>query len=361
MGTRSEKTYKRLPGKKKNIVVGLYTLYQGPDHLLMIFSRFGNEDYKRFYYTDIQAISTRKTSSGMIQNIIIAAIGILFGLFLLSDNEASVAIGAVMAAIFGIFLLINALRGPTCETLIQTAVQTERLYPLNRLRTANKVMGRLRPLITRAQGQLTTESIDNKPVRAESANGAVSSSDQADTKKKKKKKKSEKGTVHLTVFSLFIIDTVIVLLNTTLHITALMLISTILTLLLGIGVIVALIKQQDSNLPRPVCLLTWTALGYLCVSWVVGYFSSVAMMIDNPQIMGNQWKMMEYFASFRFFESPLISVIHAMTIGSAIGIGLPGLLLLNQYLKSGKKKTAPAGQSKTAQTARNKTEAPAGS
>lgn len=351
MGAKSETMYKRLPGKKKNLVVGYYTLYQGPDHLLMIFSRFGYEDYKRFYYTDIQAISTRKTTTAMIQNIIMAAMGLLFGLNLMSDNEVNVTIGAIMAGLFCILLFINIMRGPTSETFIQTAVQTEKLHSLHRLRTALKVMGRIRPLVINSQGQLTSNTFGSTPVRAESVKRPSRTSDQSASETGGKHTKFKNGYAHLTVFGLFILDMVVVLINTTLHLGVLSLISTIITLVIGVCVIVALVKQQASRLPKPIRLLTWAALGYLCVSWVVGYFCGVALMFKNPQIMGNQWKMIEFFASFSFFETPLVGVIHAMTIGSAIGIGLPGLLLLNQYLKSGKKRIAPA--------VRPKAEAPA--
>jgi len=70
--------YQRLPGKKKGFLIGHHTLWQGSDHLLQIYSRLGVEDYKRYYFDDIQAIITRKTGSGKIQNIILGA---LLGLF----------------------------------------------------------------------------------------------------------------------------------------------------------------------------------------------------------------------------------------------------------------------------------------
>ncbi len=74
-------TYQRLPGKKKGFLIGHHTLWQGPDHLLQIYSRLGVEDYKRFYFNDIQAIITRKTGTGRIQNIVIGALAGLLRLF----------------------------------------------------------------------------------------------------------------------------------------------------------------------------------------------------------------------------------------------------------------------------------------
>ena len=74
---KKKKIYRRLPGRKKGII-GIYTLWQGPDHLLTIDSKRFSEDYKRFYYKDIQAIITRKTIHGKIQNLFL---GIFYGLF----------------------------------------------------------------------------------------------------------------------------------------------------------------------------------------------------------------------------------------------------------------------------------------
>ena len=77
---RNIKEYQKLPGLKKGFMIGKYTLWQGSDHLLHVFSRFGVEDYKRFYFSDIQAIITRKTVVGFVQNLIL---GVLLGFFFL--------------------------------------------------------------------------------------------------------------------------------------------------------------------------------------------------------------------------------------------------------------------------------------
>ena len=72
------KEYTKLPGSKKGFFIGKYSLWQGTDHLLHIFARFGIEDYKRFYFSDIQAIITRKTNIGKIQNVILGCLILLF-------------------------------------------------------------------------------------------------------------------------------------------------------------------------------------------------------------------------------------------------------------------------------------------
>jgi hypothetical protein len=70
-------TYQRLPGKKKGFLIGHHTLWQGPDHLLQIYSRLGVEDYKRFYFNDIQAVTTRKTGVGTVLSFVLGVSTVL--------------------------------------------------------------------------------------------------------------------------------------------------------------------------------------------------------------------------------------------------------------------------------------------
>jgi hypothetical protein len=71
-------TYQRLPGKKKGFLIGHHTLWQGPDHLLQIYSRLGVEDYKRFYFNDIQAVTTRKTGVGTVLSFVLGVSTVLY-------------------------------------------------------------------------------------------------------------------------------------------------------------------------------------------------------------------------------------------------------------------------------------------
>ena len=123
-------SYKRLPGKKKGFLIGYHTLWQGEDHLLQIYSRLGVEDYKRFYFDDIQAIVTRKTGTCRIQNIVIGALAGLFCLFAITSGGGWGLFHASVAAAILLILLINVIKGPTCETVLLTAVQTEKLLSL---------------------------------------------------------------------------------------------------------------------------------------------------------------------------------------------------------------------------------------
>jgi len=63
----------------------------------------------------------------------------------------------ILASIALVLLLVNNVFGAACDVRIQTAVQTDILTPLSRVKRANQALERLRPLINQAQGQFTAE------------------------------------------------------------------------------------------------------------------------------------------------------------------------------------------------------------
>jgi len=159
------KEYQRLPGRGTRrgpflqAVATSSRLWLGRDHLLMVDWMGYSEDYKRFYFRDIQAITLTQTNRGRARNIICAAIVLPTALFAaMSGPVAAIAWGTV-AGLFGLILLANVARGPTAVCHLRTAVQTEELPSLNRVRRARKVIGRIGPLITAAQEPIATEEL----------------------------------------------------------------------------------------------------------------------------------------------------------------------------------------------------------
>lgn len=165
----AEKEYRRLPGRgvrRQGIArMGRTRLWLGRDHLLQVDSQSFAEEYKRFFFRDIQAVIIRKTANGMITNIVLAGLATLplvaaLGLSLESGfgDGAAIAWWIIGGVISG-FLLANTLMGPTCLCHMKTAVQTEELPSLRRIRRARKVLARVRPLIAEAQGELAPGEI----------------------------------------------------------------------------------------------------------------------------------------------------------------------------------------------------------
>ena len=326
--TAETSTYQRLPGKKKGFLIGHHTLWQGADHLLQIYSRLGVEDYKRYYFDDIQAIITRKTGSGKIQNIVIGALSGLFCLFAVTSGGGWSVFHAAVAAAILLILLINLLKGPTCETVLLTAVQTEKLYSLHRLKTTEPVMNRLRAIIERRQGRIDPNIFDKQSVSssAQRTNRPPGGAKQRGLSAQR----HESGRVHLFLFALLVADGLIVAASFMLTHVALTLMGSAITMLLGICVVVALVKQHESNLKRPLRTLTWAALGYVCFSFIAGYIISMGIAFRHPEILRNQWELFKLFATTSPWESPLIMTVNIIAISGAAIIGIPGLFMLKK-------------------------------
>jgi hypothetical protein len=324
--TAEKSSYRRLPGKKKCFLIGHHTLWQGSDHLLQIYSRFGAEDYKRYYFDDIQAIITRKTGSGRIQNIVLAALSGLFCLFAVTSGGGWSLFHAIIAAAIGLVLLINVLRGPTCETVLLTAVQAEKLHSLHRLKKTEPVMNRLRSIIERRQGRINPARFDQQPLSS-SGPRSVGSAGSA-IRRSPIAQKPERGRVHLCLFALLVADGLIAVIGFMLTHVALTLLGSAVTMLLGICVVVALVKQHESNLKRPLRTLTWLALGYVCFSFIAGYIASMGIAFRHPEILRNQWELFKLFSSATPWESPLIMTVNIIAISGAAVIGIPGLFML---------------------------------
>ncbi len=162
----AEREYRRLTRTRVR-QQGLLTAFQlrsslwlGKDHVLCVDSSGYTEEYKRFYFRNIQAIIIRRTERWKIWAYVLCVPAALCALVALASREPVVNwIFGVLGSIFVAALLIDLALGPTCVSQLRTAVQTEELPSLNRVRRAHKALARLRPLIAEVQGQLAPEEI----------------------------------------------------------------------------------------------------------------------------------------------------------------------------------------------------------
>src|SRR5262249_49800032 len=155
--------YKRLTRDRVTQQFSVFTatrasLWLGADHLLLVQVSGFTETYKRFYFRDIQAITVTQTNRRSIWNWVL---GVPFGVCLivtlstaLSRAEAAAVTWAIFAFIFFLPLLINNIRGTACKCQLRTAVQTENLGSMSRVRQVQKVLAKVRPLIVAMQGEL---------------------------------------------------------------------------------------------------------------------------------------------------------------------------------------------------------------
>lgn len=332
------KEYIKLPGSKKGFFIGKYSLWQGADHLLHIFSRFGIEDYKRFYFSDIQTIITRKTIVGKVQNIIWGCLILLFLLpAFIFDGGWSIFYITVSSITF-IFLLINLLRGPTCETRLMTAVQNEKLQSLHRLNKTFKVMDRLRLHIQQAQGTLTREDLNQIPIQPD-ARPASQGAGQPDGSPVEAAQ-HENGRAHMILFALLLIDGGLVISEFFISHVVTTILGSVAGFCIGIFVIIALVRQHNSDLPGSLRTITWATLGFVGVTFLVGYIVGMVFAFKNPSIAYNQWEIVKAIASLSPWDSSLKLSYNVLVLCGAFFLGIPGLIIYQRSESRGRKPAA---------------------
>jgi hypothetical protein len=105
-------------------------------------------------------------------------------------------------------------------------------------------------------------------------------------------------------------------------------------LMMGICVVVALVKQHESNLQHPVRTMTWAALAYICFSFISSYIISMGLAFKNPDIVQNQWEMIKLVSNATPWDSTLMMTLNIIALSAAVGIGVPGLWLLRNFRRT---------------------------
>jgi len=340
------KEYTKLPGSKKGFLIGKYTLWQGADHLLHIFSRVGIEDYKRFYFDDIQAIIVRKTLTGKVQNIILGCLMLLFLFPAFKFDGGWSVFYIVVVSILFLILLVNLLLGPTCDTRLMTAVQTEKLQSLHRLYKAFRVMDQIGQHIQQVQGSLSREDLSQIPGtpagrRTTSGKSGISPNQAG---------KPDNGRAHLILFALLLLNGVLVISEFFISHVVPTLLSTVTGFSIGIFVIIALVRQHNSDLPGSLRIITWTTLGYVCVAFGMGYIVGMVFALKNPSLAYNQWELIKAISRLSPWDNSLMLSYNILVLGGAFSLGIPGLIIHRQIGSRGGR-SAPPGTNSARPTA----------
>ncbi len=128
------------------------------------------EDYKRFYFRDIQSLMIHKTNSWKVWNIVLACLGALFLVMAVFSAGTGAIVAGIMAGLLSSILVFNIIKGPTCATHIQTAVQKEKLHCMVRINKAQNVMDSVKPLILGVQRE--SSQPDGSPVTGSEVQGS---------------------------------------------------------------------------------------------------------------------------------------------------------------------------------------------
>lgn len=151
-------SYKKLSRYRRS-AAGYSCLWLGDDHVLLVTSSGYSEEYRRFYFSDIQALTIQKTNGFAVVNWILGGSAIFFAALIFTVPLAGAIVLGTFAGICALAVAVHSVLGPTCAVQVRTAIAAHPLEPLGRLRQCQKAFARLVPLIQQAQGELTPEQL----------------------------------------------------------------------------------------------------------------------------------------------------------------------------------------------------------
>lgn len=328
------KEYKKLPGRGRRFLSHQF-LYLGLDHLLVVNRSSHQENYKRFYFKDIQSIIARKTHTGKIGNAFIGIMAALTAVLAFISGSGALEPLLVVCGAFLVILAANTINGPTCQTHIKTAVQTEKLPSLIRFRMVNKMLKRIRPKIEEAQGVMDKSAIEE---------AWTSFAESPAQQHQIRPAKHESGLFHKILFTLVLVDGLNAALSYTNGNIFSTIVGTILAVAIGAAVIVALVRQHGSDLLPGIQNLTWLTLGYAVVNFFVRSLVYLAVMMDNPDIFNNQIAVWRKTAEISPADNPTWGGVWLVLIIAATVFSVLGLILTMRPTSNRKKSNQTEAQ-----------------
>ena len=155
----ADKTARQIPYRKiaatswiSRLLPGVRSaIYLGDDHLLHAKQMMLFEKYRRFYFSDIEAISFSKSNRWIWLSVVWGSLLFCSLFWYLGHQTWCYVVGALSCLFFGGLLLSNLIAGPTYVVNIQTAAQIRRLRPVERENKLIKFQQTLIPIIMQAQ------------------------------------------------------------------------------------------------------------------------------------------------------------------------------------------------------------------
>ncbi len=153
----TKQIYRKLPGRRRGFIFSS-SLWTGADHLFLVKSARVQEQYKRFYFRDIQAIVVTRVPRFVISTPMLAvALALLIGVLIARFRLPALTdwLWLLLAALAAVWIYISAAQSCTCR--LYTAVSREDLSSLYRTWTARKALAELEPKIAQVQGVFTQD------------------------------------------------------------------------------------------------------------------------------------------------------------------------------------------------------------
>ncbi len=141
--------------------------YLGDDHLLLVIESMMGEEYRRFFYRDIQAVIVRKTGRRLWFNLVLGLLFLCCMAFLryvvtqptmhrpVFQNAIPWMWSLALFALVLFLLIVNNISGSSVVCHIQTAAVTQRMPMVTRMLHARRFLKQIRARVEAVQGVLT--------------------------------------------------------------------------------------------------------------------------------------------------------------------------------------------------------------
>lgn len=341
MARKNSFPYRRLPGGR----LTRNSLWLTDDHVLSLERREFTERYARFYFRDIQAIVLQRTATYVVLNVIFLLLTGLFSLLALTSGDDFLAFWWALTGLAGLVAAWNLWLGPTCVCYVLTAIDRYRVKALSRTRIARRVLDRLQPLIEEAQQDIDVEAARTSAVTPESDMFPRQAQEQPRPTHARPVEpppvKHYHGAIHIAVFVLLLLNG-LALAGLLLMFGVVSVVGYGLTMTaLGVCMIIALVQQAGTDMPRAIQGLVWAQFGYIVLSLMTaGAFFMVAFYtfvrdVGNSMLQSDM-SAADVMAHFAPADFPVFLGIYAVFLAATLIVGTLGLILLHQFRQATK-------------------------
>jgi len=308
----SKPQYRRVPGRS-----GLFvrdSLWMSADHLLSVRRNPFSESYRRFYFTDIQAIVVTELPDLWAPYGYTAAVVLIVTAAALVYTRHPVWGSLSMVVALAAFFVTR--RSADCACYLQTSVSTELLPSLRKRVDAGKAVALLKAEIEKAQGTVSAEVLEAGPVDSRVSRLA----------KAKPALRHCSGQVHWIAFALILVWGAITSVSLKGAVSlpfgiAAGALSTLVLLLL----VLAAIQQRNSDLALSVRRLVYVGLAFYLASGLISF----AVSINIAWRLGTGVK-----GSATIMNNPALRAYQVVDLIAFCALGCTGLILMWRHTRA---------------------------
>jgi hypothetical protein len=318
-------SYRRLPGRGRksgflHSIGGSCSLWRTDDHLLLVESNGITESYRRFYFKDIQAVVIQKTNFSRNFNYITASILFISAILHFSNVMGNGFLdSALMFVLFIslISLVLNYSMGVTCTCRIITPVQDEDIPSLKRLRNAVKAKKVIDNSCTDLQGSLSEEDILTRPVPVRQLSVQSDASNML---------KPFIGRYHTLTFATVLVQGLLLGLDVINHYAVYNYIQIALGSAASILIIIALVRQHDSDAKPMIKAIMWTTIIFICLSTLMLFGVKMPYLMEKAMV--SQYDMYKSMANISPNDSQAVYWCYVISFVGYTVLGAAGLLYM---------------------------------